>query len=198
MATPTMERQKSTGYRRVANSRMRQDYRSMTVTGTTVSVPGYARPFPEMRPIPRTMPKKTGAKPGAVKQEQKNAYARAKRKQIKRTVSQIFAVVFLCSLMIYRYAMILETNSMIDDLNDQITQLEYDNQYLAAKLESNLELGVLEKYATEELGMMHPDTNQVFYVDVNMQDEAVVEEEAVKGNLQGVPGALMHAICVLK
>lgn len=170
----------------------------MTVTGTTVSVPDYARPFPEMRPIPRPMPKKTGAKPGAVKQEQKNAYARAKRKQIKRTVSQIFAVVFLCSLMIYRYAMILETNSMIDDLNDQITQLEYDNQYLAAKLESNLELGVLEKYATEELGMMHPDTNQVFYVDVNMQDGAVVEEEEVKGNLQGVPGALMHAICVLK
>lgn len=198
MATPTMERQKTTGYRRVANSRVRQDYRDMTVTGTTVTVPDYVRPFPPVRPIPRPMKKKKEAKTGISQKEQREAYAQAKRKQIRRTVCQILAVVMLCSLMIYRYAMILETNSMIDDLNEQMTQLEYDNQYLAAKLESNLELGTLEKYATEELGMMHPETSQIFYVDVNMQDEAVMEETEVKGNLQGVPGALMHAICVLK
>lgn len=197
MATPTMERQKTTGYRRVANSRVRQDYRNMTVTGTTVTVPDYARPFPNTRPMPRPVPK-AAPKSAPLQQGRKAAYAKAKQKQIVRTVCQIVGVFLLCSLMIYRYAMILESNNKIDKMNKQAAQLEYDNQYLAAKLESNLELGTLEKFATEELGMMHPDTSQIFYVDVNMKDEAVVEERSEKGNLQGVPGALMHAICVLK
>ena len=188
-----MERQKSTGYRRVANSHVRQGYRDMTVTGTAVSIPDYARPFPN--PRPSVKPASKAVQNAKVRQR---AYAQAKRRQIIRTVCQIAVVFFMCSLMIYRYAMILEGNNKIDKMNQQVSQMEYDIQYLAAKVDSNLELGTLEKYATEELGMMHPDASQVFYVDVNMTDTAVTDEEPERGNLQGAPGALMHAICVLK
>ncbi len=201
VAAPTMERQRSTGYRRVANSRTRQGYRGMTAASATASVSEYARPYPnrlpELKPLPRTAPR-TASAPVAPERGKDKAYAQAKRKQIWRTFFQIATVFVMCSLMIYRYAVILESNDRIAKLNQQIAEMEYDNQFLAAKLDSALELGAVETYATEELGMMHPDSSQVFYIDVDMGDAAVVEEEEENRSLQGAPGALMHAIRVLK
>ena len=198
-----MERQRSTGYRRVANSRTRQGYRGTAVASATANVPEYTRPYPtrlpELKPLPRTAPKVAPKPKQAVVEQPKNrSYAKAKRKQVLRTFCQIATVFILCSLMIYRYAVILESNDRITKLSQQLADMEYDNQFLAAKLDSALELGALEAYATEELGMMHPDSSQVFYIDVDMDDVAVVEDEEENRSLQGAPGALMHAIRVLK
>ncbi len=196
-----MERQRSTGYRRVANSRTRQGYRGMTTTSAAVSVPDYTRPYPnrlpELKPLPRIAPKATPktVAPGKVTGK---TYSKAKRKQILRTVCQIAGVFIMCSLMIYRYAVILESNDRIAKMNQQVAQMEYDNQFLSAKLDSALELGSLETYAIEELGMIRPDSSQMFYVDINMDDAAVVEDGEEKKALQGTPGALVHAIRVLK
>ncbi len=199
MATPTMERQRTTEYRRVASSRTRGEYREMRAVGNAVAVPDYARPFPKpsTRPVAKPAPKTT-VKPSVSQEERNRAYAKAKKKRLLRTFCQIAGVAIMCSLMIYRYAMILETNDKITKLNQQIAAMEYDNQFLAAKLDSALELGALESYAAGELGMMRPETSQVFYVDINMGDSFIEETETDNRTLQGTPGALMHAIRVLK
>lgn len=188
-----MERQKTTGYRRVANSHTRVGYREMTTVGSAATMPDYTRPYPNTKPAPKVAPK-----PSVVEKERSRTYQKAKKKQILRTFCQIAGVFIMCSLMIYRYAMILETNDKISKLNQKVASMEYDNQFLAAKLDSALELGALESYATEELGMMRPETSQVFYVDINMGDTMVEETETENRTLQGAPGALMHAIRVLK
>ncbi len=191
-----MERQRTTGYRPVANSRPRQGYRDMTTASATVSVPDYTRPYPSRMPNP--VPKMT-PKPAVTEKVADKTLSRAKRKQITRTFCLIAGVFVMCLLMIYRYAMILESNDRITRLTQQIADMEYDTQFLATKLDSALELGVLENYATEELGMIRPDASQVFYVNITMEDTTVTEDDIEENRaLQGAPGALVHAIRVLK
>lgn len=196
VAAPTLERQRTTGYRRVANSRPREGYRGTTAVGTAVRIPDYTRPYPspipKAKPMPKAAPKATPAK-----KVLDAGYSKAKRTRILRTFCQIAGVFLMCSIMIYRYAMILESNDRIAKMQQQVAEMEYDNQYLAAKLDSALELGALETYAIEELGMIRPDNSQIFYVDINMEDTTVENGEETK-SLQGVPGALVHAIRVLK
>ena len=105
----------------------------------------------------------------------------------------------MCCLMIYRYAMILETNDTIEKLNDTIAEAEAKNQALSAKIDRGLEVGALEEYATEELGMIRPDNAQVFYIDMQMEDTSYSPEESDEGViLQGTTGALVNAFRVLK
>ncbi|MBO5363984.1 MAG: septum formation initiator family protein [Clostridia bacterium] len=196
MATPTMERQNRAGYRSVAGNR--SGYQGQTTARATVSVPDYTRSYPAYPPFSRPLPT---AKPRTVtpeKQETKTQNV-ARKKRLLRTFSFIAGVFVMCFMMIYRYAMILETNDRITKLNQQIAELESANQFLEAKLDRALELGTLETYATEELGMIRPDTSQMFYVDVTMEDTTVTENgEEENRVLQGTPGALVHAIRVLK
>lgn len=114
---------------------------------------------------------------------------------------RILFAVGLCMLMLYRYANILESNDKIDKLTAQLAEIEAKNQSIQAKIDRGLELGTLEEYATGQLGMIRPDSSQMFYIDMQMGDAAPTakEETDTAGNaLQGTPGALVHAIRVLK
>ncbi len=195
VALPTMERQNRAGYRSVAGSRT--GYQGQTAARATVRVPDYTRSYPEYTPLARPVPK---AKPMATPEKQRtDIQSAAQKKRLLRTFCLIAGVFVMCFMMIYRYAMILETNDRITKLNQQIAQLESGNQLLEAKVDRALELGTLEAYATEELGMIRPDTSQMFYVTVTMEDSGAVEAEEEENRvLQGTPGALVHAIRVLK
>lgn len=118
-----------------------------------------------------------------------------------RNCLKLAAVFILCCLMIYRYAIILETNDQITKLKEECAEIESNNQAIQTKIDRGLELGALEEYAVTQLGMIRPDSSQVFYIDMQMDDAAANEknegESEEKPVLQGTPGALVHAFQVL-
>ena len=56
------------------------------------------------------------------------------------------------------------------------------------------------KYAKENLGMMKPQSYQIFYIDMNMGDESGegTISKTSSGALTGVSGTLVNAFRVLK
>jgi cell division protein FtsB len=123
-----------------------------------------------------------------------------KRVSALRVAMYVVLVMGMCMLMLYRYAAILESAETIEVLSQQVSDLEATNQALKAKIDRGLELGVLEAYATGQLGMIRPDSSQMFYVDMQLSDAAQrAEQEGQQKNnvLQGTPGALVNAIRVL-
>ncbi len=166
------------------------NYGQARVTSAPVyDFPMSGRNRPQVRP-------KTVATP---KQEAKTA---PKKKLQTRVVFGWLALgMALCFLMLYRYAGIVESNARVEELKAEIMAIEAKNQALQAKIDRGLELGVLEAYATGQLGMIRPDGSQVFYIDMQLGDAFPEQkEESHNGSsaLQGAPGALVHAIRVLK
>ncbi len=191
-----MERQNRAGYRSVAGTR--NGYQGQITARAAVNAPAYPREYPRYTPA-RNPFSKPAPQPVAPVKEAERPRSVAERKRVLRTFCLIATVFAMCFMMIYRYAMILETNALISEMNQQVTELESDNQFLEAKLDRALELGSLEEYATQELGMIRPDTSQMFYVNIHMEDSANMAEDAEESRvLQGAPGALVHAIRVLK
>ena len=92
----------------------------------------------------------------------------------------------------------------IETLKVRKTTLEYlrQNGFKTVEdiIDKQLEMGEIEKYAREELGMMKAESYQKFYIDMNMPDEgtAVKSENRAQNAVSGVPGTLMNAFRVLK
>ncbi len=151
--------------------------------------------FPPVRPRPQVKSKVQA-------QPKQNAKAvPQKRTSTWKAFGRIALVVGMCMLMLYRYAAILESNDTIQKLTAEIADIEAKNQAIQAKIDRGLELGNLEDYATGQLGMIRPDSSQMFYIDMQLGDETPKSKEAnhTAGKvLQGTPGALVHAIQVLK
>ena len=111
-------------------------------------------------------------------------------------------VFVMCCLMVYRYSVILESNDKITKLTDEFAKMEASKQAIQTKIDKSLELGTLENYAKTQLGMIYPDNSQIFYIDMQLGDTIQIDpnEEQKKSELalKGTPGALVHAIQVLK
>lgn len=171
-------------------------------TSTAYDIPA-VYPRPAVRPGPETEIKKAPVKSAPVQKKQKAA---AKKKKGHRSLVQLYlkiaCVFLLCCTMLYRYAMILETNAKIADMKKEYQAIVAQNQAIQAKIDKNMELGTLEEYATGKRGMMRPDTSQIFYIDMQMGDAAENKDQESdtegKNAIQGTPGALVHAIQVLK
>lgn len=166
----------------------------------TASATARVADYPLTRPdyIPSRIPaSRPTARPQQNKQTQeKDMPAVHNKKELAKYILLFVGIFAMCCLMIYRYAMILETNATIEKLSDTIVEAEAKNQALAAKIDRGLEVGALEDYATEELGMIRPDNSQVFYVDMQMEGSSyIAEENGVV--LQGATGALVNAFRVL-
>lgn len=197
MATATPQRERVS--RRYNGSVGTQNRYNGASTSAAVRVPDYPLTHPDYIPnrIPASRP---AAKPQQTKQVQKQALSSVhNKKQIAKGILVFIGIFAMCCLMIYRYAMILETNDTIEKLNDTIGEAEAKNQALAAKIDRGLEIGALEEYATGELGMIRPDNAQVFYIDMQMESSSYNSEENGDGVvLQGTTGALVNAFRVLK
>lgn len=192
MAVPTYQRQKQIISRTINQSANRyQGYETTRAAVGAANWPTYPDFYPKTAPVVRPQTKTE------VKPEKERVAGGINRKKMVKTFCQILTVVALCFLMIYRYAMILESNDKITKLTAQVAELNANNQAMQDKLDRGLELGSLETYATEELGMIRPDSTQIFYVDVQLENVAAYADEE-KTVLQGTPGALVHAIRVLK
>lgn len=188
MPTQTPQRRTSTAYRNRVTSGVYRPYQGY---GQERQNTARAYEFPVTYPerISPVQPKK-------VQQE-----AKPKRVSALRVAMYVVLVMGMCMLMLYRYAAILESAETIEVLSAQVSDIEATNQALKAKIDRGLELGVLEAYATGQLGMIRPDSSQMFYVDMQLGD-AAQRNELDKGQrgsnvLQGTPGALVNAIRVL-
>ena len=201
MPTMTTTRRETT-YRTNANNHVQGHYREYN-RSSAVRAYDYPTAVPTYRPYkPAPFP---GRGESAVKKEEaavksKKSGISISRGNLIKLCLKVGGVFLLCCLMIYRYAVILEANDTISKMTQQIAEIESSNQALQFKIDRGLELGALEEYATTELGMMRPDSSQVFYIDMQLGDEA--ESSEIENNeetaLKGTPGALVNAIKVLK
>ena len=150
--------------------------------------------------IPTAYPqRKTTHKPASKTKQKTSASKRIDARYIK--IYMIAAVVVvLCFTMIYRQSVILESNQNIKALEKEYTSLVAANQAMKSKIDTSLEMGEIEKFAREELGMMKPETGQIFYVDMNMEDTGSSGSVSDSGmiSVSGIQGALVNAFRVLK
>lgn len=129
---------------------------------------------------------------------------KAKAKSIRRwKLSQflkVAGVFVMCATLLYRYAIILESDAEITNLEKEYAAIESKNSAIRAQVDQALDLVQLEQVAKEELGMVKPESSQIFYVDMHLGDQA---EIAKKGEeepdlIKSAPGTLIHAFQMLK
>ncbi len=119
---------------------------------------------PEYRPVKKRYPKKSTAK-------KKQVAIKDKSKNVKlRVVMYVvigFAVLFGIS---YRNSQIGEEFSEIKSMKAELSSLEKENEQLKANIESSLNLGNIEKTASENLGMTKIDNGRTVYINMQKQD----------------------------
>ena len=201
MPTMTAPRREST-YRVNTNNDVQRHYRGYN-RSSAVKVYDYHTATPTYRPYkPMPFPKtgETATKQEKTVTKTKKSEASISKTNLIKICLKGGGVFLLCFLMIYRYALILKANDTISNMTQQVAEIEANNQAIQFKIDRGLELGALEEYATSELGMMRPDSSQVFYIDMQLGDETATStvENNEETALKGTPGALVHAIKVLK
>ena len=139
-------------------------------------------------------------------QKKKTAEVQKKRnrlvltRDVRQVITAVSVLFLLCIGVLCRYATILSGNRQIKDLEKQYNTIISSNQAMQTKIDKQLEMGEIEKYAREELGMMKAESYQKVYIDMNMPDEgtAVKSGSRAQNAVSGVPGTLMNAFRVLK
>lgn len=98
-----------------------------------------------------------------------------KRKLKARVLSILgIAVIFLmCVLMLYRQSAIFGKNQEIETLNSEYSKILVTNEGIQSSIDKSIELGNLESVAKNQLGMVNPDSSQIFYIDMGIKDEVV-------------------------
>ncbi len=100
----------------------------------------------------------------------------AGRKKVRARMKMIclIGVIFLMSaVMIYRQTAIFGKNREIERLNNELSGILVTNEGIQSSIDRSIELGNLETYAKNRLGMINPDSSQIFYVDMGARDEVV-------------------------
>lgn len=191
---PTTTSQRRSGMQGVRTSEYTGNMAYNRYAASAVKEYNYTMPYPRHNTQKAAAPKtKTAAKP---------AVSASHRKLTFKVFLRVACVFVMCCIMLYRYAVILESNDKIAKLNKELIAAESNKQAVQAKIDKGLELGNLENYAKTQLGMVYPDNYQIFYIDMQLGDGAQmnVRDEQKKSELalKGTPGALVHAIQVLK
>lgn len=192
MPTPTRYRNKTNTYS-ARNTYSRTSYdrgRVYSGASTAYDMPGY---YPDVRKTENVQKKK----PAEVQKKKTKLVLTRDVRQVITAVSVLF---LLCIGVLCRYATILSSNRRINDLEKQYNTIISSNQAMQAKIDKQLEMGEIEKYAREELGMMKAESYQKFYIDMNMPDEGTIVKSGSRAQnaVSGVPGTLMNAFRVLK
>ncbi len=100
----------------------------------------------------------------------------ANRKKVRarlRTIAAVAVVFLLSAFMIYRQTAIFEKNREIESLTDKYNGILVTNEGIQSGIDRSIELGNLESVAKNQLGMINPDSSQIFYVDMGAKDEVV-------------------------
>ncbi len=102
---------------------------------------------------------------------------REERREKVRSRLKMIGLILVLSLMslvmIYRQTAIFGKGREIDSLNTTLSEILVKNEGIQSNIDRSIELGNLETYAKNRLGMINPDSSQVFYVDMGAKDEVV-------------------------
>lgn len=149
--------------------------------------------------IPPVYPGRSAAPPKPIEKNTVSVDRYVSKGRITKMMVLVVIAFALCCTIIYRYASILESNQKINALEKQYIDVLATNQALQSKIDRGLEMGEIEEYARKELGMMKPESAQIFYVDMKLSDDGASSQRP-DGNtvITGTPGALVNAFRVLK
>lgn len=127
------------------------------------------------------------ARPSKTLAEYKREKATAKKTRKSRAVfmGKVFFVFVLACILVYRHTSLLEINQEIGDLQSQYADINTENEAIQSNIDQMIELGNLEDYAINNLGMVKPDSSQIFYVDMNMTDRTVTSRSDARQSQSG-------------
>ena len=58
-------------------------------------------------------------------------------------------------------------------MNSEYSKILVTNEGIQSSIDKSIELGNLESVAKNQLGMVNPDSSQIFYIDMGIKDEVV-------------------------
>ena len=93
-------------------------------------------------------------------------------------IAGVVVVFLMCAVMLYRQTAIFGKNQEIEALTDEYNNILVTNEEIQANIDRSIELGNLESVAKNELGMVSPDSSQIFYVDMGARDEVVKDSSS--------------------
>jgi len=137
---------------------------------------------------------------------EETAQLKTVRKQKKKALTgfkkfiltaSLFAVVFS---IISGYVKLDEAKNNALMLQKELKSITADNQLLQQKIDSAVDLSLLQKKAVEEYGMVKPERSQTIYVDITREDYSErkgKDEPTGKLKLHGVTGTLINSIHIL-
>ena len=104
--------------------------------------------------------------------EERLANKRKFRARLK-VVGVIAFVFMLSAILIYRQTAIFGKNRQIESLNSELSGIVVTNEGIQSTIDRSIELGNLETFAKNRLGMINPDSSQIIYIDMGAGDEVV-------------------------
>lgn len=145
---------------------------------------------------PRDLPRQRGyererehveVRPETEERIRQRARSRAMQKAARSQYVSAFAVVgaiaafVMVVFMLMIYVQLTVITGETTALETQLEELQLEQDSIAAKYNSTVNLGVIEDYARNVLGMTEPAEGQIFYLENKLEDEAVIlNQDAVK------------------
>ena len=134
--------------------------------------------FEDIRIIREQKNKELEAKKTKIMQEK----AKIKAKMRAKTIFAFIIVFALACTVLYRNALIIQLNSDVTKLQDQLEDIKSENVKKELALEKSVDLTYVEEVATRKLGMKRPDKFQTVYVDVTQNNYAELKNTEKKDN----------------
>lgn len=118
-----------------------------------------------------------------IKNKKRRGYKRVLNEKTVHSFKIYFAIFtfFIFSISILSsYAINIEQKIQIAELKKEYKEIQGNNTYLQTELTKNIDLEVVKKVATEDLGMSKPAKHQVVYINVPKQSYTVQHETQTK------------------
>lgn len=93
-----------------------------------------------------------------------------------KIVSTVLVIGFTIGLILYYNAQIYELNDEISSLNETLVAAQTEEVRLNVSLDRKISMENIEKYITEDLGMVKQEKYQMHYIDLSEGDKIVVAD----------------------
>ena len=132
-------------------------------------------------PAPKRPQEKPTAPPVRKEAHRNRTRARTRTQQVRGiSISTLLCFVGTLALVLTllgNYVQMIELSEEASALKSEMETLQKENNALRVQHESEIDLKEIERYATEELGMVMPGADSVVYFDLSEPDRAVVGDE---------------------
>lgn len=105
---------------------------------------------------------------------------------VKKKLKLVFSVVMLLlfgMLIVARYAMIMDLNGQSISLKNKISENQKINEELKLQLMGYCDIKKIEEYASSEIKMVRPESNNIVYINIpntNKNDEKKEQDKSTQ------------------